>query len=464
MHRASGLSRGSRPSGSPSFSQVRVRRLLIGIGIGLLLTWAILTKSLPFVLAETHPEFALRLDPENPVALLTLAERARTRLVALTLPAADVATVSKEPGLDAADALPPVAETSAETATEAEQLREEIRVLARRVIASDPLNARSFRLLGELSDAPETKRLLMKSAFSRSRREPIAGLWLMADSFEQKDYAAAVARADILLRTDPARTAEVMRYLAALGDVPEGRTALVAALVHHPAWRLHFFEAFPKQIQYAGTPFELVLALNEAGSAPSPRELAPYLRVLMRQDLIPYAHDIWLQLPGNHHNPVPLLNNANFNTEPSGLPFDWLIQRGGNASVEFAPLVDGVGGRSLQFSLDGGRVRFPELSQVLVLGPGRYRFSGELKGMVNGRRGLRWEIRCWRGKVLALTEMIYGQPREAWQAFALDLEVPDRDDCRSQQLRLFHDARSASEQLLSGRMTIRRLNMAEAAP
>ena len=434
--------------------------------IGALLTWAVLTKSLPYTLAETHPELALRFDPNNPVALITLAERARTKVIALTKQEAvakgSASIVGADPFEQAVTTRPAMTTDADSVAAEADGLRQEIRDLSRRAIATDPLNARAFRLLGEVSDIPEQKRLFINDAFIRSRRESIAALWLMADSFELKKFTDVVEKAEVLLRTAAGHnyTAEVMRYLAMLAELPEGRIALAAALAQKPAWRPQFFDALPKNVQYAGTPFELVVVLQEAGSTPSALELAPYLTLLMRENLVSYAHDIWIQLPTNQQRAsTPLLNNANFVTEPSGLPFDWLVKRGTSARVEFFSLADGAGGRSMQFSFDGARIQFPELSQVLVLGPGRYQLSGEFKGMINARRGLRWEFGCWQGKLLAQTEMLHGRPGEVWQPFALEVEIPDLDDCRSQQLRLFHDQRSVSEQLASGQMSFRRLNL-----
>ena len=132
--------------------------------------------------------------------------------------------------------------------------------------------------------------------------------------------------------------------------------------------------------------------------------------------------------------------------------------------VEFTPPGDKEGSGSVSFTFGAGRVQFPELSQMIVLAPGRYRFSGEFEGMIRARRGLRWEIHCWKGKELAKTEMLYGLSTARRQLFGLDIDVPDRDDCRSQQLRLFHDARSASEQLISGQASFRSLSLTTLAP
>lgn len=444
-----------------------IQTLLLVI-VGIFFTWAVLTKSLPFVFAETNPELALRLDPDNPVALIALAERARTKLLELSGLLEDTAkTPETTNSALGAEVIAPTRTIGRQdkVAAEIDELRKEIGSLALRAIANEPLNARGFRLLAEVSDAPEQARLLMTEAVKRSRRESIAVFWLMADSFARKEFSDVVEKAEILLRTGSNFTPEAMSYLGELAAIPEGRTALVAALAQRPMWRRSFFDTLPNIVQLAGTPFELMTALTDAGSGLAASELAPYLNVLMRENLLPYAYDIWLQLrPNKDRQPASLLNNPNFADEPSGLPFDWLIQRGTNAMVEFTPLGDKDGSRSARFSFGVGRVQFPELSQVIILAPGHYRFSGEFEGIIRARRGLRWEIHCWKGKELAKTEMLYGLPTEARQPFTLDIAVPDSDDCRAQHLRLFHDARSASEQLIAGQASFHFLSLVSIAP
>jgi len=106
---------------------------------------------------------------------------------------------------------------------------------------------------------------------------------------------------------------------------------------------------------------------------------------------------------------------------------------------------------ALHIRFGDGRVRFPEVSQVVFMGPGRYRLEGRLNGAISGKRGLRWQLRCASGarRVLAETDMLLGQAQQ-WQVFTLEADVPQPGQCRGQTLRLFHDARSASEELLSG--------------
>lgn len=430
---------------------------------GGVLVWLVLTKSLPFALAEANPELALRLDPGNPLALMVLAERARTEL--LTLRGLDESPPNRNGRTGAADdgaisAMPPLTAGRGADETREAELRRTIVELANRLIANDPLNARGFRLLAEMSDSPERKRQLMREAAKRSRRESVAVFWLMTDSFERRDFADVVGKADVLLKTRASLTPDVLMYLAAVAVDPEGRSLLAGLLARRPDWRGQFLTALPKLVHYAGDPYELMAAVSDLGSPITPSELAPYLNVLIGAGLVPYAKEISDALhPAADQSPPALLVNGNFAAEPSGLPFDWSLQPGRNVSAEFAPLPDRDNARSVLFSFGAGRVQFPELTQILVLPPGRYRLEGEYFGRINAQRGIRWEVRCWRGNEIARTEMIRGDPQPAWRPFRLDVEVPDRDDCRAQQLRVFLDARLAAEQLVSGQIAFRQLSL-----
>ena len=174
------------------------RRRTVALGAtGFVLVWLILTSTLPYALAERSPETALWLNPHQPVALLALANKARAAMLKLANPrmggiptagtSTDGATSADSPEMEA-------------IAGEREALRTQIHSLATRIIAVDPLNARAFRMLAEISEEAAV-RPLMQAAFKRSRREAVAVLWLMNDSFQRQDYADVIAKADILFRT-----------------------------------------------------------------------------------------------------------------------------------------------------------------------------------------------------------------------------------------------------------------------
>ena len=174
------------------------------------------------------------------------------------------------------------------------------------------------------------------------------------------------------------------------------------------------------------------------------------------------AYNAWLQLmPHEKLAGLGLLNNSNFAEDPSGLPFDWTIWKGKNTLVGFVPLNDQNGERALRFSFGGGRAKFPETSQILLLAPGKYQLTGSFRGLITSPRGLRWELRCIGAETpLAETDMIFGAPHD-WQTFTVDIEVPsEEDDCPAQKLRLYHNARSASEELMTGEISFREIRLA----
>ena len=330
-------------------------------------------------------------------------------------------------------------------------LRSEIRRLAIRTIANDPLNAKAFRLLAEVSGDPDAVRLLMQEALKRSRRDAIALVWLLNDSVYRKDFPAALGHADLLMRTHPELSAYVFSCLALIAAEKEGSPWLVQELTKRPPWRASFFQALPQHIKESDTPLKLMIALKESGKPPTSKELAPYLTFLINNNHVDSAYNAWLQfLPETELDTLGLLTHPNFEREPSGLPFDWHIARGVNAVAELLALA-AENERALHVSFGLGRVQFPEVSQIVFLAPGKYRLEGKLRGSVIAKRGLRWQILCTSGtrRSLGETDMLLGQSQQ-WRLFSLDVDILQAEDCHGQTLRLFHDSRSASEEFISG--------------
>ena len=424
------------------------RRSVLVVSVGLALTWLVLTKSLAYALAEPAPEWALWLNPNLPRALLGLADRERDKLVSThTGTEAASKASAATPGVDA---LP-----------DRQALRQRIRELALRAIANAPLNARGFRLLAEVTDNQAEVRFLMQEAFKRSRRESTAVLWLMNDSFSRNDFADVIAKGDVLLRTRAQLAPVVMDFFSRVIVIPEARGLLVSLLAGKPKWRGTFFNTLPKIVRDDDALLELMVALKDIDGVPSTQELEPYLDSLVNKRRVDFAYNAWLQLmPQEKLASLGLLHNPSFAENPSGLPFDWSIKRGHNAMVDFVALPDARGERAVRYRFGYGRAKFPETSQILMLPPGPYHLEGALRGLLNTRRGLRWELRCRGGqRPLAETDMIYGNPQH-WQNFVLNADVPDQDDCRAQTLRLYHPARSASEELISGEISFRGIRLA----
>ena len=433
---------------------LKARPLLAGVlSVLIFMTiWAILTRSLPYALGPIQPDLALRLNPDNPVALITKSESLRKKLVEL---------VSTAEPTQSADYGRRPASREHELIAARDALRDEIRELALRVIAADPLNARAFRLLAETLDDTDQVRLLMQRALQRSRRESVAAFWLLHDSFNRRDYKSALDYGDVVLRTRSKLGMRVFDYFAIIAEDAHGRDLLTEQLVNEPAWRTEFFQALSGKTKNPETPLVLMTALQELGKPLTQKELEPYLNFLISKGRMELAYNTWLQfLPKADVANIGLLTNASFEREPSGLPFDWRLGKGENALAEIIPLRQDGPHHALHITFTDGRVQFPDISQSIVLKPGRYRLEGQLRGTIDGKRGLRWRLRCLSGskRIISETEMLMGQWQH-WRVFRLEAEVPDLEDCRGQELLLLHDPRSASEQLLSGEVWFSNLRL-----
>ena len=444
------------------------RSALVGV-LSLMSLWLVITKSLPYALAPVQPDAALAFNPNNPMALLSKAEKRREKLVAITGIGAEKASgpeeTRREERSNTLSSLPEAKESGTELG-EREDLREEIRDLALRALANDPLNARAYRALAEVVSGADQVRLLMQKAFEHSRHELIATFWLINDSYYRKDFKATLHYSDILLRTRPELGTYIYSYLSLLAAEPEGRSLLVDRLASEPDWRKQFFQVFPRASKDADAPLLVMTALRDAGKPVSDKELAPYLNFLISVNRIDAAYNAWLQfLSAAQLEKIELLTNGRFESKPSGLPFDWTIDPGKNAIADFVPLGKNSIGNAFHIKLSDGRVQFPQMSQVLFLPPGRYRLEGNLRGAISGKRGLRWQIRCASGpqKILGETEMLLGQSPQ-WRVFTFDAEVPQLSECPGEILRLIHDSRSASEELVSGEVWFSDLRLTHVLP
>jgi hypothetical protein len=329
-------------------------------------------------------------------------------------------------------------------------LRQEIRRLATQALTYDPLNATAFRLLGETATDTDEARILMQEAVKRSRRETLAVFWLLNDSYYRRDLRSVLAYADLLLRTRPELSNYTLGYVTLIAEDPEARSILVEKLAQGPSWRSAFFSALARDMRRTDAPLELMMLLKQTQRPSTANEFAFYLNALISKGTIGYAYNALLQfLPEDEIEHLGLIQNAGFQRNPSGLPFDWQIKQAVNAVVDFTPLSAGQG-RALHFTFGDGRIQFPEVSQILLLPAGKYSLEGKLRGRILGKRGVRWQLQCVGGKhqMLGETDLLSGHSQE-WRAFSLQALIP-KNDCEGQLLRLFHDSRSASEEFLSG--------------
>jgi hypothetical protein len=455
----------------------RPLRAILLIGLGAILVWQIVTRSLAAHLALEAPGAALSLHPSEAMALVNLADaklnpRNRTpesgAAASFTQQVLDAKAQPSERGdrfagwaeiaLKAFTAKQPPEQSPGEAAAPSltPEDRAQIRAQAESALRNDPLNARALRILGQLAvaagDEPRAAKL-MHAAADRSLSESVAVYWMLQRSFATKDHAKTVFYADTFLRKRPQLIKHVVPMLARLAESgdKDAAAALSDVLASDPPWRHAFFARLPQGVADARTPLNLLLGVKATDKPPTTQELETYLRFLIGKKLYELAYYTWLQfLPAEELGKIGYIANSSFESTPSGLPFDWVIAQGTGATIDIAALPGEPVGHGLLLELGPGRADFRGVSQLLLLTPGSYRLEGKFKGETRGARGLQWSVRCAGSGKAALGEgpMFVGvEPK--WSDFDFAFTVPDAD-CRAQELRLVLAARSASEQLVSG--------------
>ena len=155
-------------------------------------------------------------------------------------------------------------------------------------------------------------------------------------------------------------------------------------------------------------------------------------------------------------------DNGDFEFPISGLPFDWVFENVRGAQSDIAPA--GAGGNALRVQFHNTRVPFRHVSQLLLLPPGGYRFSGAVQSVdLRNERGVHWTLSCagGKGELLGETERVAGTRR--WTDFELEFNVPSGPDCQAQVLRLVLAARIPSEQKAAGQIWYDNLKIVRAA-
>ncbi len=447
--------------------------------LGLCLGWQVANKSFGSFLSETAPLVALRFNSSDPQALLlaaetTLNESALAALAALQREhdesgdtsssrpngggETDPVTLSRRAGEAVQRRLAELAGKGGPTGV-VEQLtislaeaNRDARGMAETAIANDPFNARGLRLLGQMADnAGEMERAgaLMSAAAHRSLREGVAAYWLMQQSFTRREFVKGLEFADSLLRSNPALLPVLSPTLAQVATDAEGINALKVLLETNPPWRSQFLTAMTTTVSDPRTLLDVMLSLKDSTAPPTKSDVGGFLRFLISNNLDELAYYSWLQfLPPDQLSVAGLLFNGGFEMVPSGLPFDWVFSPGGGVTIDRSLRKDREREHGLFIEFGYGRVDFRSVKQMTMLPPGTYRLSGQYLSQISAKRGLVWRVTCDRDRTLGETPMILGVSR-TWKEFSALITVPD-SGCRSQTVRLDHDARSASEQLITG--------------
>jgi hypothetical protein len=321
-------------------------------------------------------------------------------------------------------------------------------------LTNDPLTGRGLSLLGELAHMAGDEAAVAKllgAAAGRGIRETAAVYWLMRTSYDNRDYATALYCADVLLRTRSQASADVMAVLVHMAENEQANSEVKAAVLSNPPWRANFLSAYARYAVDPRASLELLLAMRDTRTPPTDADLRNFVNALIERKEYELAYYAWLQfLPSEQLSQAGFLFNGSFESAPSGLPFDWVISEGAGVLIDMVPRSDRNGERALLIEFGYGRVDFRGVQQLTALAPGNYKFKATYKGTISGKRGLLWRVACAEtpGSPIGESPMFTGAS-PGWMDMEFAFVVPDKN-CRAQYVRLDFDARTASEQLVSG--------------
>ena len=329
---------------------------------------------------------------------------------------------------------------------------------ARQALQTNPLSPGALTLLAHASEqsgnGDRTGRL-MTLASRVNLRDLRAQLWLLNQDLRVTNVDSALQRIDIVLRGQNWQVFE--RLSPTLGQIvmrEPYRLAYAKLLLTNPPWRP--FAILIRDSRDDSGLTNLVAELQALGPGPTEKELQLVLNRLIQDGMFDDAHDIWMRsLPTERREEADFLYNQGFRYRLTNLPFDWVIEPVANASVGFETQADL---KVMNVDFYGGRVKFENVSHLLNLAPGSYRFQGRERAQaLQNERGLQWLIYCADdGENLGTTDLLSGDT--PWRPFAVDFTVPT-GKCYYQYLILVLPARVALETEVVGRVSYADLDL-----
>lgn len=377
--------------------------------VAALLLW-LLARGYADHLARPAPELALALNRNQPEALVALAERA------LLAGAIDDAEAS-----------------------------------AARALAAHPFEGRALRVLGAVAERRGDRDrafALMRLAVATTPRETAAQFWLGINALVDKDLDGALLRFDRLLRVEPETQKKVFPILWVIAYNPVGAGPLGAYLAADPPWRAEFLAGVIRGADSISALTRLLRSIEGAGGKLTESELDRLAaRLLALRDWGRLRRLLATMAPDA---PTDQLKDGGFDGVGRGPLLGWAIGPKLPGADVLIAAADAGGNRALHLAFHDRRVPFRNVSQVLLLPPGRYQVSGRarLQDLATAT-GLGWNLGCiGSSALLGKSERMLGS--RDWREFRFTFEVPDAD-CGGQLLQLVLDARIAAEQHVAGK-------------
>ncbi len=330
----------------------------------------------------------------------------------------------------------------------------EARVLAEQSFAADPLQQDALTLLSQiavLQGDPTRATALLDIAAEYSRRDARTQILLINHLVLGGDYAGAIDRVDMLLRTHGDISSQLMAFLVSIARDPRSYKALAAYMAGNPPWRGALLADLATPKIAPEVSLRLLRAMAAQGATVDHSDVEPLIDEMAQKGHLRQAYLTWIDfLPTSYQSEVGLLFDGDFKHAPSTIPFEWQATASPFASVDFAPGPRLVGPRALRVEFSGGQTPYLNIGQTLFLPVGSYALTVQAKseGLI-AHRGLVWQVSCISPAptVLGTTDAVIGTT--AWHQQTVKFTVPAKQ-CTFQTLKLVLPARSPLEEVANG--------------
>lgn len=313
--------------------------------------------------------------------------------------------------------------------------------LARRSLSTRPLNPGAFAVLAQAASAQGDGEAALKLYAATGRwtgRDPASEAWLYDGRVRQGDFPGAMDAADRLLRVLPAGENALFPSLIAMARDRTARPALVAKLTEAPPWRTAFLWALSRTAPDPLVAVDVMSGMSALGAPPSVEEVTPVLARLVDAKRYLEAFLAWRQFAPETPAALASVRDGDFQGLQAAAPFVWSLSpsQGAAADISPAPASQTARDQSLHVTYDGFSAASTVVSQLLVLGPGDYRFSDRAySAAAAADTRLSWTLTCAdTGQSLLNTSPASGLDT-GWNAQSAFATVPARG-CQGQWLRL----------------------------
>ena len=272
------------------------------------------------------------------------------------------------------------------------RVRAELQEASMRSLARAPLEDEPFLLasVSALAREDEAGDRLIVEAARRNPRSRITQLLLLDRQLRAGSIAEAVTTINLLSRLIPDAQTVLIGQLVEFARNPSTRQAVVRVLERDPTMKsrvLDYLAADAKDL-------DLILALAGAGDQRGDGSSPPawqqkLLAALAARGDVQRAYQLWSRFSEvGIGKPTAGIYDPTFAGLPGLPPFNWqFIESNGGVAER-----SGSSGLQVQYY---GRGDARLVEQMLVLPPGRYRFSSKVEGSVPPESGrLAWQLSC----------------------------------------------------------------------